>query len=508
MTTIVVAAKSLLLLLLIFISVIMFILTTSSSVQSYYYEKLKKLNHLINSVGIKCNIIIFGDYIRISAIPLTLLLVISGIERTIFNISIFNDFQDSVRNNFFTLLILLEAITFIFFYFSKLEINVKIGYVIGFSRYVAYLISFYLLLFLAVSSVVMITDTIGVVYYGSYKEYYFVVFVGIYIFIHSIISSVTPIFSGRSIIKGHIESVLFFIFFASGFYYFGSYVSGFLAAAGYHSAFEWRGQFYLSGTGGSVWDDEKGFQFYKRAADHGLIYASKKLADYCIYNGRPFGRLGVKLNEALSVQDDSKEYAKRMAEYYRFIEDNFNYVKFLKILSESGDSESSLILGRAYLQGNLQLQKDSTLGEKYIRASVESDNLEGNVELVKFIERGLIKRRNNDDIVSLLYLAASNDLSEAQFELGRHYESGIAVKENRTEAIYWYFRAAYSGDNNAVRALANLLESGSSGLAANRNWLSKLKSGSLFEVELADLSKNSNTGSYGLHIEDICEGKK
>ena len=70
-------------------------------------------------------------------------------------------------------------------------------------------------------------------------------------------------------------------------------------------------------------------------------------------------------------------------------------------------------------------------------------------------EKGEGVRQDIVNAVKLYYNAAQGGNADAQFNVGRMFESGQypGVPQNKQEAVKWYTMAAEQGNQNAVDAL-------------------------------------------------------
>ena len=74
----------------------------------------------------------------------------------------------------------------------------------------------------------------------------------------------------------------------------------------------------------------------------------------------------------------------------------------------------------------------------------------GVLALAKLIPAGLVENNPfNQSASQKLISSAREGHAEAQYDLVRSYQNGIGVKQNNTEAAFWYRRAAKQGHSEA-----------------------------------------------------------
>lgn len=147
-----------------------------------------------------------------------------------------------------------------------------------------------------------------------------------------------------------------------------------------------------------------------------------------------------------------------------------------------GNAYCQYEVGNAYKNG-LELSRD---GQKaaawYLKALEQGHVLAGNQlkvleeqgmmtsasvnsqtpDMGKLYEQGMsfIEKGEPESAVPCLLEAAIFEHVDAQFNLGRMYDEGVGVKQNKEEAVHWYQRAAGLGHADAQNDLAYMYESG------------------------------------------------
>jgi hypothetical protein len=95
----------------------------------------------------------------------------------------------------------------------------------------------------------------------------------------------------------------------------------------------------------------------------------------------------------------------------------------------------------------------------------------GVLALAKLIPAGLVENNPfNQSASQKLIFSAQEGHAEAQYNLGRSYQNGVGVKQNNTEAAFWYRRAAKQGHSEAQNSLGKLLEADQRDYAGAAQW--------------------------------------
>jgi hypothetical protein len=66
----------------------------------------------------------------------------------------------------------------------------------------------------------------------------------------------------------------------------------------------------------------------------------------------------------------------------------------------------------------------------------------------------------NDGLAATFYRQAAGNYPRAAYELGVLYTAGRGVEHDATQGLFWYRMAAYSGDCDAMQAIAEACHSG------------------------------------------------
>lgn len=163
-----------------------------------------------------------------------------------------------------------------------------------------------------------------------------------------------------------------------------------------------------------------------------------------------------------------------------------------------GDVMAQYNLGLAYKNGDLGLDVGKRLNEiqadafQWMSKAAESGLVPAMIDtaVALYYGQGILEDRKR--AVDLLELAASRGSWEAMYNLGQAYNN----RDDRSEAIIWYARAAEGGDSRSQAKLARLLTDGD-GLpapqreAAARYWRLAANGGLLdAQVQLANLLRD------------------
>jgi len=133
------------------------------------------------------------------------------------------------------------------------------------------------------------------------------------------------------------------------------------------------------------------------------------------------------------------------AQYYMGLcsEDNSEAVNWYRKAAEQGYAEAQYILGNRYCEGN-GLKRDYAEAVKWLRKAAEQNHTKAK----KYLE------------IAELHMKAQNGDNEAQYSLGRRYETGDEVTRKITEAVNWYRKAAEKGHARAQFNLGKCYETG------------------------------------------------
>ena len=155
-------------------------------------------------------------------------------------------------------------------------------------------------------------------------------------------------------------------------------------------------------------DDAEAVKWFRKAAEQGFAESQYTLG-CAYYSGK--GGLPIDLEEA---------------------------VKWFRKAAEQGIAESQYMLGCAYNEGKGGLPVDLEEAAKWLEKAAK----QGNTKAQKVLDP--IKK-----VIKLITSAKKGD-TDAMFALGVALYNGDGVKENKTEAVKWFQKAAEKGDATAM----------------------------------------------------------
>ena len=205
------------------------------------------------------------------------------------------------------------------------------------------------------------------------------------------------------------------------------------ATFGYPTAVFNTGLCYITGKGIEQ-DRVKGFQYIRKAANLEVEEALHSLA-ICYFHG-----IGTEQNDSLAI------------EYY-------------KLSAEKGYAKSQAMLAGFYLTGHI-VEQDST--EAYRLYSLAADNGEPTAlyQMAEYYAAadslaGLSKRKlRRQPAIEYYRQAAEKGNVNAQYKLGRFYETGYYVRRSKKQAFKWFQYAANKYHPQAIERVAYYYERG------------------------------------------------
>ena len=205
------------------------------------------------------------------------------------------------------------------------------------------------------------------------------------------------------------------------------------AALGYSPAIYNTAVCYLDGKGVEK-DSVEAFRHFRKAANMGEAKALHNLAS-CYMRG-----IGTAKNDSLAVH------------YYT-------------MSADKGTAISQAILGHIYMNGK-GVEQDSIKGREWYNKAAEQDEPTALYALAAIMEKedsmaGYSKRQlRKCKTIELLAKAAEKEHPEAQYRLGRYYESGKYVRKSKKKAFNWYLHAASQGHTDAMERVGYCYEKG------------------------------------------------
>ena len=228
---------------------------------------------------------------------------------------------------------------------------------------------------------------------------------------------------------------------------------------------------YLHGGGGIKKDEKLAAYWFERAGALGNSTAQLMLSD--LYEQA----LGVPKNLNLSAEWRTKAANRgnttaqlKLGKMYlagNGVEKDPEKAEYwLNRASVEGNGEAQFLLGRMYLQRNSN-ERDRKLAGNLLAQSA-SQGFASAVDFIKFMEEvGFeFSESFHSHPVDIHKLAEDGDVN-SQYQLATRYESGHLEKKNDEKALYWFHKAAESGNKMAMNSLAQIYEKGLDGVAAD-----------------------------------------
>lgn len=167
--------------------------------------------------------------------------------------------------------------------------------------------------------------------------------------------------------------------------------------------------------------------------------------------------------------------------------ENGDYAEAFRLFKrgdESGDPQSSFILGAMYLNG-LGVGRNPAEAERLYVKAAENDYIPAMTTLGFLYAAGNILPENREAAHVYMAEAADKNDREAQVTLASWYENGFLGKKDTALAVKWYTKAARNGDKNAKLALALIYREGKGLVAPNiftsKRWYDSIEKQSVYE---------------------------
>ncbi|KXS12816.1 HCP-like protein [Gonapodya prolifera JEL478] len=131
-----------------------------------------------------------------------------------------------------------------------------------------------------------------------------------------------------------------------------------------------------------------------------------------------------------------------------------NYVK----AADLGSAKAMIRLGRAHELGNLGFTVDVNRAVSYYKAASDMGDVKAQFLLAGFFLTGgsWMVRKSPEEAFKLVKKAVDGGCTEAEYRLGRLYESGTGTPVNMEKAMLLFRSAAQRGDSSALRKLNDL----------------------------------------------------
>ena len=114
-------------------------------------------------------------------------------------------------------------------------------------------------------------------------------------------------------------------------------------------------------------------------------------------------------------------------------------------------------IAREYSKGGV-VQQDHTIAEQWMRLAADLGDASAAWKVAQLHLESELIVKNNDTLLKYLTMAADKDVAAAKVELGKLYEAGALVPEDKPKAEALYQEASQLGSRNGLFRLATLLE--------------------------------------------------
>ncbi len=114
-------------------------------------------------------------------------------------------------------------------------------------------------------------------------------------------------------------------------------------------------------------------------------------------------------------------------------------------------------IAREYSKG-LVVKQDHNIAEQWLRLAANLGDASAAWKVAQLHLESELIVKNNDTLLKYLNLASGRGVAAAQVELGKFYEAGALVPEDKNKAEELYAEASELGSRNALFRLATLLE--------------------------------------------------
>jgi len=114
-------------------------------------------------------------------------------------------------------------------------------------------------------------------------------------------------------------------------------------------------------------------------------------------------------------------------------------------------------IAREYSKGNV-VKQNYTIAEQWLRLAADLGDASAAWKVAQLHLESELIVKNNDTLLKYLGLAASKDVAAAKVELGKLYEAGALLPEDKAKAEALYEEASKLGSRNGLFRLATLLE--------------------------------------------------
>ncbi|TAL31156.1 MAG: AAA family ATPase [Alphaproteobacteria bacterium] len=124
--------------------------------------------------------------------------------------------------------------------------------------------------------------------------------------------------------------------------------------------------------------------------------------------------------------------------------------------AEGGDAEAQRQLGDIYFFGEAGVPKDPVKAAEWYRRAADQGHSDAQFNLGRCYETGVGVKKNLADAVMWYRMAAGKGHAAAQNNLGLCYRYGNGVIKSSSEALYWFRKSADKGDPSGQHNLADM----------------------------------------------------
>jgi TPR repeat protein len=114
-------------------------------------------------------------------------------------------------------------------------------------------------------------------------------------------------------------------------------------------------------------------------------------------------------------------------------------------------------IAREYSKGNV-VKQDHTIAEQWLRLAADLGDASAAWKVAQLHLESELIVKNNDRLLKYLAMAADKNVAAAKVELGKLYEAGALLPQDKTKAETLYEEASKLGSRNGLFRLATLLE--------------------------------------------------
>ncbi|MEZ0224001.1 MAG: AAA family ATPase [Alphaproteobacteria bacterium] len=124
--------------------------------------------------------------------------------------------------------------------------------------------------------------------------------------------------------------------------------------------------------------------------------------------------------------------------------------------AEGGDAEAQRQLGDRYFFGESGFQKDPVKAGEWYRRAADQGHADAQFNLGRCYETGTGVKKSPSDAIMWYRMAAGKGNAAAQNNLGLCYRYGNGVVKSSSEALYWFRKSADKGDASGQHNLADM----------------------------------------------------